>query len=164
MISPKTFWWGFLLIKNLILYKSEWNASMCTVLRWFYKQLMCTKLKLKVILLNINACKGNEIYWNKYHSYGVIRVLESRLKNIRSCVISGIIWNSMLQYFIPCYEEKCDVLWLLIEFFFFCWEKISAKKLLHVSCNTGKCFQYVPEIAFHIFSYFQLLLGWKNKS
>lgn len=86
---------------------------------------------------------------------------QSGLKNIRSCVISGIIWNSMLKYFIPCYEEKCYVLWLLIvEIFFFCWEKISAKKLLPGTCTMqyrqmfSICTGYVTAI--NCFSYFQL--------
>lgn len=47
----------------------------------------------------------------------------------------------MFKYFILCYEEKCYVLWfLIVEIFFFCWEKIFVKKLLYVLCNIGKCF------------------------
>lgn len=86
---------------------------------------------------------------------------QSGLKNIRSCVISGIIWNSMLKYFIPCYEEKCYVLWLLIPGswnFFLLLRKNICQKITTCTMQYRQMFSictgYVTAI--NCFSYFQL--------
>lgn len=51
-----------------------------------------------------NVLEGISFIWC-YKSVGM-NSEQSELKIIRSCVLFGIIWDTMLQYFVPCFEKS----------------------------------------------------------